>query len=236
MCMSHRNLRHRSCRSFARNRLDRLGFAVVCVPRCVVTFRVCLAESRGVLQFLASRSAVRSPFLLPVDVDKTLTLRSSDSSKQSSCKLGSMSINTAEHWEVLLTKAQARSRDTLLLETCLPLFPSPVSWTMPGASIVASSCSWKVVDAGSHSGLGEVRSNRRQFANSACVGLQVGKVDVTPQSPKGTQSSSPFSLVSRSEWDMSHGWFSMNLGHLRSSTSFICICIGQSRSFSIVET
>ena len=123
---------------------------------------------------------------------------------------------------MLLTKAQARSRDTLTLEIYLRLFPSPVSWTMPRASTIASSCSWKVVDAGSHSGSGEVRSNRRQVANSARVGLRVGKVDVTPRSVKGVQSTSPYSLVSLSEWDMLLGLSSMHLGHVaphRSSAS-----------------
>jgi hypothetical protein len=71
-----------------------------------------------------------------------------------------MSVKTAEHCELVLTKLQARVCDTLTLASLrqlemirlLPLFRSPVSYTRPRASTVASSCSRKVTELGSHSG------------------------------------------------------------------------------------
>ena len=91
-------LRYLICLSLVRNRRDSIGLATVLMPLCVVTCKVCFAASRLILQFLASRSAVRKPFLLDVVVLLTLTFSFSILAKSVSTRHGSISIRAAAHW------------------------------------------------------------------------------------------------------------------------------------------
>jgi hypothetical protein len=132
-----------------------------------------------------SRSAsIMAPLLFPVSAAATLTFPASVLDKWLSCGLG-----CAEHCELRKSRSQTWSRGTLKLEMNLLLLSSPALWTTPCTATVASSCSWKVVELGSHSGSSKVRVNCRQLAGSNWVDLQAGKQEVMPRSPKGIQCS-----------------------------------------------
>ena len=91
--------RQRICWSFVLNRLDRLGFATVLTPCCVVTSMVCLVASTPIFQFLARRSASKVLLYLEVVVALTRTIDFNCLKKCPSWSIGVMSYKTAAHYE-----------------------------------------------------------------------------------------------------------------------------------------
>ena len=242
-----------SCWSFVRNRRDRLGFATVQKPRCIVMSNVRCEVLRVHTQFLASF------YGLSLDLRWPMTVYSIWIHNSLSLVIAGVvalyAIRTLDCCALVKFLSHISTRSENMLASCngcwyIRVFKpnltvarkrlsdaSRGSCNNPAPSLMASSWDLNTVSCESQKGAFEVAMHGSEFLYFSFVVLRLGNIEETPLIDKGIRrDSSNVSFFSITQWSSSVGSRGKNLGVSFTTARCIRICIGHSRLCSIMGT